>query len=279
VVWARHRFAQAQAAGRRAADRFVSDHLLGTAAQFAFREGDLTASRLASEQQLQSGRQMRARPLEVTALRGLARVAGAGGEMPRARALLIEAQSLARKSGDQLAETEITLELARLDLEQGVLASSLKLAREAASWHHDRHFAVDESAALALAAEALLRLGRPAEAREAAARAQALAPENDHELRLEIAPALARVAATSDPDGALRALEAASLEAGQIGFVPAAFEARLARGEILLRKGETAAGRTELERLRKEAEVKGFLQVSRRAAALAAAQPRPAISP
>jgi tetratricopeptide (TPR) repeat protein len=279
VVWACRRLTQGEAAGRRASDLLASGHLLGTRARFAFREGDLAASRLASEQQLHSGRQMRARPLEVTALRGLAWIAGASGEMPRARALLAEAQGLAGKSGDQLTGAEITLELARLDLEQGALDSSLKLAREAAAWHHDRHFARDESAALALAAEALLRLGRPAEAREAAARAQALAPDRDHELRLEIAPALARVEATSDPEGALRTLGAASLEAERIGFVPAAFEARLARGEILLRKGETAAGRAELERLRKEAEAKGFLQVSHRAAALAAAQPRPAISP
>jgi tetratricopeptide (TPR) repeat protein len=279
VVWARRRLTQAEATGRRASDRLTSSHLLGTAAWFALREGDLAASRLASEQQLQSGRQMRAKPLEVTALRGLARIARAGGETPRARALLIEAQGLAGKSGDQLTGAEITLELARLDLEQGALDSSLKLARAAASWHHDRHFTGDESAALALAAEALLRLGRPAEAREAAARAQALAPEGDHELRLEIAPALARVAAASDPDGALRTLGSASVEAGQVGFLPAAFEARLARGEVLLRKGETATGRAELKRLRKEAEAKGFLQVARRAAVLAAAQPRPAISP
>jgi len=276
---ARRRLTQAEAAGRRASDRLVSSYLLGTRAQFAFREGDLVASRVASEKQLHAGRQMRARPLEATALRGLTRIDRAGGEMPQARAFLVEAQGLAKKSGDRLAEMEIALELAQLDLEQGAFDSSLKLAREAAAWHHDRHFVRDESAALALAAEALLRLGRLAEAREAAARAQALAPESDHELRLEIAPALARVAATSDPDGALRTLGSASVEAGQIGFVPAAFEARLARGEILLRKGETAAGRAELERLRKEAEAKGFLQVSRRAATLAAAQPRPAISP
>jgi tetratricopeptide (TPR) repeat protein len=275
---ARRRLTQAQAAGRRASDRLVSGHLLGTGAWFAFREGDLAASRRASEQQLHSGRQMHARPLEVAALRGLARIARAGGEIPRARALLAEAQGLAGKSGDYLTGTEISVELARLDLEQGALDSSLKLAREAAAWHHERHFVVDESAALALAAEALLRLGRHAEAREIAVRAQALAPESDHQLRLEIAPALARVEAAGNPDGALRTLGSASVEAEQIGFVPAAFEARLARGEILLRKGETAAGRAELERLREEAEAKGFLQVSRRAAALAAAQPRAAIS-
>jgi len=270
VSLAHRRLLLAEAAGRRASDRLVSNRLLGTGARFAFRKGDLAASRSASEEQRRLAHQARTRPLEATALRSLARIAFAVGEIPRARDLLREAWSLAEKSRDRLAEMEISVEFARLDLEEGLLDTALKLAREAADWYHVRHFAVDESAALALAAESLLRLGRLGEAREVAGRARMLVPETDHDLRLEIAPALARVEAMGDPDSALRTLGSSIMEAEQIGFVPEIFEARLALGEILLRTRGVVAGREELGHLKRDAEAKGFRQTSRRAAALLA---------
>ena len=262
VSLARRRLTQAEAASRRSADRLVSCRLLGTGARFSFCEGDLAASRSASEEQLGLARRMRARPLEATALRGLARIAWAGGETPRALDLLREARGIAEKSGDRLTVTEISVELAGADLESGDFDASLKLAREAADWYHDRHFSA-ESLALAIAAEDLLRLQRPAEARDLAVRARALVPEMDHELRLEIAPALARVeAAQGDPGKALRDLGSAITEAEQAGFVPVAFEARLAKGEILSSRGETE----DLRLLQKDAEAKGFRWIARRAA-------------
>jgi tetratricopeptide (TPR) repeat protein len=266
LVSARHRRALAEAAARRAADRLVSCRLLGTGARLALREGDLKASRSASEEQLRLARQMRARPLEVTALQGLARIAWAGGETQQALDLLREARSIAEKSGDRLTVTGISVELARADLESGDFEASLKLAREVADWYHYRHFSA-ESPALAIAAEDLLRLQRHAEARELAARARALVPEMDHELRLEIAPALARVeAAQGDPGKALQDLGSAITEAEQAGWVPAALEARLAQGEILLRQGGSTAGSEELGRLHKDAEAKGFRWIAHRAA-------------
>lgn len=265
---ARHRRVLAEAASRHAADRLVSCRLLGTGARCSFREGDLSMSRSASEEQLRLARQMRARPLEVTALRGLARIAWVGGEMPKTLDLLREARGIAEKSGDRLTVTDISVELARADLEGGDFDASLKLAREAADWYHDRHFS-DESLALAIAAEDLLRLRRPGEARELAARAWVLTPEADHELRLEIAPALARVeAAQGDPAKALRDLGSDIMEAEQNGWVPAAFEARLAQGEILARRGGGTVGSEELGRLQKDAEAKGFHWIAHRAAGL-----------
>lgn len=270
VLLAHRRLTQAKASGRRASGRLVSGHLAGVSSWFAFHEGNLTESRSVSEEQLRLARQMRARPLEVTALRGLARIARAIGEIPRALDLLREARSLAEKSGDRLTVTEISVELARAELEGGDFEASLKLAREAADWYHDRHFS-GEARALAIAAEDLLRLQRPAEARELASRARARVPEMDHELRLEIAPALARVeAAQGDSGKALRDLGSAAAEAEQNGWMPAAFEARLARGEILARLGGNSAGSEELGRLQKDAEAKGFRWIAHRAAGLLA---------
>jgi tetratricopeptide (TPR) repeat protein/TolB-like protein len=270
LALARHRRALAEGAARHAADRLVSCRLLGTGARFAFREGDLAASRSASEEQLHLARQMRARPLEVIALRELAHIAWAGGKAPQALDLLREARGIAEKGGDRLTVMEISVDLARADLESGDFDASLKLAQEAADWYHDRHFSA-ESLALAIAAEDLLRLQRFAEAREAAARARTLAPEADHELRLEIAPALARVqAAQGDSGKPLRDLGSAIAEAEQNGWVPAALEARLARGEILQKRGGATEGSEDLGRLQKDAEAKGFRWIAHRAAGLVA---------
>jgi len=52
----------------------------------------------------------------------------------------------------------------------------------------------------------------------------------------------------------------------QIGLVPTQLEIRLALGEIEMKSGETAKGRTLLTALRGEASAKGYGLIARKAA-------------
>ena len=266
---ARRRLLQAEAAGEHAGDRLLSGHLLGVRAQFAFRAGNLDSARAASASQLQLARESGARLLETAALRNLARTARAAGEIRRARDLLQEASRISTASGDELTGAAIHLDLARLDLDQAEPGSASKRAGEAAAWYQARQFPQGEAIALALLAESQLRLGQSAEARDSAARARALTPEADMELRLAIAPSLARVeAATGNPDTARHTLSQAAAEAQRIGFVPAAIEARLAEGEILMARREITAAQTVLQPMHQQAQGKGFHLAAQRAARL-----------
>lgn len=271
LVLARRRLALAQIAERRAADRFVSGRLLGMSARFAFREGNLSASRAASEAQLSLAKEIRTLPLAAIALRGLALSALSAGDAAGARDFLQEALRIAEKSGDQLARMETSLALARLDLDEGDAAHALEQARGVAQWNQERHLGRGESSALALSAEALLRLGRLVEAREAATGAALLVSKTDREIHLKIACTLARIEAQDgSSEGALQKLGSVVAEAGQLGFVLEAYEARLAQGEILIRQGKINDGWKALEALRKEAESKGFRLIARRAAEIPA---------
>jgi tetratricopeptide (TPR) repeat protein len=184
----------AEAAGRRAADQLTNARLLGARARFALRAGDLPAARAASEEELRLARGMRARPLEASALRDLVRIARAAGDVGQARGFLLEALRISAETGDSFAHSAGCLDLARLELDAGRLESALKLARDAAEWNHSRGF-TDESLALAWMAEALLRMGRLTEAREAIQKAVSRAPAADRELRLLILPTQTRVTA------------------------------------------------------------------------------------
>ena len=271
---ARRRLLQAEAAGRRASDRLLSGRILGISAQFAFRAGNLASARTASESQRQLARESGAKPLEAAALRDLARTVRAAGEIRRARDLLQDALRISTANGDELTRATISVDLARLSLDLGDFNSALRLATESAAWHRARQFPGGEAAALPILAEAQLGLGRPKEARDSAARARTLIPEADMELRLSIAPALARVeAATGDPATALRTLSQAATEAQRIGFVPAGIEARLAQGEILMARGEVDAARVVLQPMQQQARREGFHLAAQRAAKLLNSMP------
>jgi len=185
----------AEAAGRRAADQLTNARLLGERARFALRAGDLPAARAASEEELRLTRGMRARPLEASALRNLARISRAAGDVGQARSFLLEALRINEETGDSFSHSAGCVDLARLELDAGRPESALKLARDAAEWNHSRGF-TDESLALAWMAEALLRMGRLTEAREAIQKAVSRAPAADRELRLLILPTQARVTAS-----------------------------------------------------------------------------------
>jgi hypothetical protein len=74
---------------------------------------------------------------------------------------------------------------------------------------------------------------------------------------------------------ALGHLRWAVAEAGRIGDVAAALEARLALGALQLKTGDAIAGRATLEAVQRDAQARGFQGVARRAAALQVGQAVP----
>ena len=74
-------------------------------------------------------------------------------------------------------------------------------------------------------------------------------------------------AASGNPRQALNNLQDTLATAKAAGFLNGEFEVRLALGEIEMKSGRLASGRTRLQRLKQDAEAKGFLLISRKAAA------------
>jgi len=64
---------------------------------------------------------------------------------------------------------------------------------------------------------------------------------------------------------ATKRLKAIAVDAATSGFLLGQFESRLALGEIEMKSGQIAAGRTRLAALEKEASEKGFILIARKA--------------
>ena len=177
----------------------------------------------------------------------------------------------------------IRVDLARLALAREDLGVAESIAGASAEWWRERRIPMGEARALVIRSEALMRLGRLPEARQAAARVRVLAGSGakrgsgvkggsggnggsgeDRDLALVVAPELARVeAAGGDPERALTSLRQASAEARRRGFIAAEMEARLASGEIEMHR-EHSTGTATLHALRREAEKSGYGRLVRR---------------
>jgi hypothetical protein len=117
--------------------------------------------------------------------------------------------------------------------------------------------------ALALA---LATAGRADEARKALAAAEPLAGKLDGLERLELARDRAvTLSATKHTAEALADAQAALDDARKLGFVPAAFEARIALAQIELAAGKRDDAKTRLAALADDAKAAGFIAVARRA--------------
>ncbi|HEX4964947.1 MAG TPA: tetratricopeptide repeat protein [Thermoanaerobaculia bacterium] len=262
--------AQALLAKRQAGDKLGIARILDSRSRLAYDRGDLAVARELAEDQLRLARETGAKPLAAGALRNLGRTALAAGDLAGARKSLGEALAVSSSLGENLATAEIRLAFAELALASGHPADAAGLARKVASFYHQHKIDGREAAALALLGEALLDQGLRAEARQAGDEARArLGTSDDLELRLEIAPSLARLtAAGGHPAEALRDLREAIASAERIGLMEPALEARLALGQIQHGLGDPAAGAV-LAAVRRDAETHGY----RRLAALAAPVP------
>ncbi len=196
-------------------------------------------------------------------------LAGGRRELQKALELLRDAKQGAAAAD---ATSNIHLELARLSLAEGDPSTASRLAREVTLQTGAATEPGTRARALALLAEALLRQRDLSKAREAADQARAIMDKGkDIELRLALAPALARVdAAVGAAEKAISDLRQALGEAEKGGLLQSVFELRLALGQIQLGqlgRGNPAAGRSTLQALREEAASRGYRTLEREAAA------------
>jgi DNA-binding winged helix-turn-helix (wHTH) protein/tetratricopeptide (TPR) repeat protein/TolB-like protein len=262
---ARSRAEQGLAAARQAGYRLGVAKILGAFSHLSLRTGDLAAARAQAEEQLRISRELGARDLTAWALQNLGRASLAAGDLHSARGALEESLRDSEAAGEALRAMTTRLDLADLALAEGAPAEAAGLARAAAAWCEPREVRRGEARALSVLVAALLQQGLHAEAQEAAGRMRSQGEKNeDRELRIETAVAVARVdASRGQAAKAVRDLREAIGEAAQTGQSPAGLRARRALGESILAQGDAAAGRAELEAVRKDAEAQGLSLLAR----------------
>jgi eukaryotic-like serine/threonine-protein kinase len=265
---ARSRAEQGLAAARQAGYRLGVAKILGAFSRLSLRTGDLAAARSQAEEQLRTSRELGARDLSAWALQNLGRAALAGGDLHGARGALEASLRESEAAGEALRATATRLDLADLALAEGAPAEAARIARAAVAWCEPRQVRREEARALSVLVAALLQQGLHAEAQEAAGRMRSRGDKNeDRELRIETAVAVARVDASRGQTAkAVRDLREAIGEAAQTGLSPAGLRARRALGESILAQGDAAAGRAELEAVRKDAEAQGLSLLARQVA-------------
>ena len=228
--------------------------------------GDLAGARSMLEEGLKLCRDAGDRHESSYALEGLAAVALAEDRLADARRLHEEARRVREELGEKDAAAGIGIGLARVALAAGDAAGAEREARGAAE-ALSRAKLPDEASALTVLARALLGQGRTEDARRTLEKARPLvaAGQNDPVRRdYELVRSSAQ-AARGEVEPARGAVEAAIASAKQRGLVAFALEAELVLGQIEIRIGDGAAGRSRLAALEKDAAARGFRLIAREA--------------
>jgi eukaryotic-like serine/threonine-protein kinase len=234
-------------------------------------EGDLRESDRTLEQSLEICYRIDAKQTCERALSDVGNLLESEGELGQAKAKYQQALDIQNQIGDQFGSAESRLSLAELSIEEGRPREGEVLGRGAREVFRRQKVIDDEIWADAVLARALLAQGKSAEAqKEINASNGTAAKLQNEEVRLKVALAAAPVRAASgkaaDNDAATKSLEATLAEATKHGYLGYQFEARLALGEIEMKSGHTTAGRAHLAAVQKEAQVKGFELLARKAA-------------
>lgn len=189
-----------------------------------------------------------------------------------------EALAMRQKLGERGSIAESRLALARLSLEEGRPADAEAGAHEAAAEFQAEKVPDLESLAYALVARSQMEQGesKMEDAAKAVDRAVSLSAKSQQPMiRLLVTIIAERVkvvggASAADRKkssiAARRKLQAVLAEAEKLGFFGLKLEAQLALGEMEMKFGPVAAGRSRLAVLEKIAEAKGYRLVARKAA-------------
>jgi eukaryotic-like serine/threonine-protein kinase len=195
------------------------------------------------------------------------------GSLDAARAEGIAALEAARTSSERHGEASCQSLLARIALARGAAHEAEPLAREALAHFETRRQHEAHWQARARLCQALLALGRAAEAAAVLERGAYGETPASFEAHLDTVIAAGRCAAAlrggSELDAQLAEVRTALAEASAAGFARSAFELRLAEAELLLAAGRRAAAEAGLAELERDAAAAGYGRVSREAAALA----------
>jgi tetratricopeptide (TPR) repeat protein len=232
-----------------------------------FEQGSLAAAKKNCEEALELERGFNQKRGIAFDLLLLGELLLAEGNLAGARKNHEEALAIRRELGEKRSVAESQLDLGVLALEEGQPTEAEGLIRKALD-EFQRERGAAEARGHVVLAQALLAQNRTQDAEKAIERATELAGKSETlRARLSVAITGARVLAASGQSGeALGRLEAVLAETKKTGLVPLQFEARLALGEVEVKSFGTA-GRDRLRALEKDARVKGFGLIARKAAA------------
>jgi serine/threonine protein kinase/Tfp pilus assembly protein PilF len=191
------------------------------------------------------------------------------GDLVGATARHDEALGIAEKLGEKAAVAQNRLKLATLYSEQGRLPDAETAARQAAEEFQAENRRDENASAVIVLAQLHLQQGKLEDAKKEMEQVTSIMQQSSNKsLRLFAAIASARLRAASGyPQQALDSLQKTLATAKASGIVDGEFEVRLALGEIEMKLGRLASGRSRLRRLTQDAEAKGYLLIARKAAA------------
>jgi|HubBroStandDraft_1064217.scaffolds.fasta_scaffold04677_5 serine/threonine protein kinase/tetratricopeptide (TPR) repeat protein len=229
--------------------------------------GDLTQARKMYEEALALARESQENNQIAQSLQSIGGVLEAQGDLEGARNYFEQALAARKALGDADGIVGPELALATLSIEQGHPAAAESAARQAAERFRKEKSPDDEANALAVLARSLFEQAKTHEAETAIDRAAQLAAKSqDNDFRGPIDIMAARIhGASGKTDVSIKGLESILAQQTQLGDVPLQFEARLALGEIEVKSGDFASGRSRLTALENDANAKGFVLTARKA--------------
>jgi tetratricopeptide (TPR) repeat protein/tRNA A-37 threonylcarbamoyl transferase component Bud32 len=230
-------------------------------------QGDLKTAEKSINEAIALAAETGTKDLSGTSLLTLGQVQRDEGDLAAARKSVEQSLAIRNEIGEKVGAAETGAMLAVLALDEKDAARAAELAGKAVEEAHREKTSDLEAGALAVLAEADLGLKKIDAAREAIARAKAIASKSEERHVISsVTIAAARVtAASGHRDEAIASLEDVLAGVTKLGLVELEFEARLALGEIEIAAGKVTEGRGRLAELEKEAAAKGYLLYQRKA--------------
>jgi tetratricopeptide (TPR) repeat protein len=178
-----------------------------------------------------------------------------------------EALTIRTQIGEQGGIATSRFSLANLALEKGDANTAVDLARQAIEEFHNEHNPDQEAMTRAVLLRALLARGELAAAQNEEGNIRRLRIQDQSgEIAVEIAEARL-TAANGSRENAIRQLKKVGDRARDLRLPASEYEARLARLELET-KGQAPAAYSELERLKQEAQARGFRLIAHKAQTL-----------
>jgi tetratricopeptide (TPR) repeat protein len=167
---------------------------------------------------------------------------------------------------DEVGANGRRLLLARLDIAENHSQTAAEALRTALSNSKSKQEQSSQIEARALLIEALLTMPSESSKREVGVLARIAPNTQNASLSLTANLQIARARfSLGDREGALEMLEEVISESQRLGYEAATLEARLAQAEIELQSGVASAGRTQIEKIGKQAEARGFKLIANKA--------------
>ena len=232
--------------------------------------GDLPGARSHYEKALTLTRAAGDKSMAAYALAGLGSLDLKAADFKQAHKDYEEALSLRTELGEKDTIGATRVAIAELAVEEGHPDAAEGPAREARDEFQKRHKGDLQILATAALVRALLATGKNGDALKEVRNAVPIAAKSQNlSVQLAFAAIRARTESASQQTGPAKTiLREALTKATRSGYVGDQLESRLALEEIELKSGKSAASRTRLDQLQKDAKEKGFDLIARKAATL-----------